>query len=877
MKLPSVYDPSQYESDIYNLWEQSEVFKANPLSNKKHYSISMPPPNETGVLHIGHALFIALQDTLARNARSKGMDVLWLPGTDHAAIATNAVIEKQLSEEGTNKHQIGREEFLKRTIAFVGNSRDTINKQLRAMGASADWSRSRYTLDETLSRCVTEVFVKMYNDGLIYRGNRIVNWDPNLETNVSDDEVDYKTEKTKFYTLKFGPFEISTARPETKFADKYVVMHPKDKRYLKYKHGDTFEAEWINGKITGTIIKDESVDPDFGTGVMTITPWHSLIDFEIAERHSLEKEQIIDLRGNLLPIAGEFSGMPIEKARPLIIEKLDSKGLLVSVDKNYLHNIAVNSRGKGIIEPQIRLQWFIDVNKPVVRWKNKTLSLKQVLLDVINDDDIKIIPERYKKVYFHWINNLRDWCISRQIWWGHRTPVWYRTDYDGREETYVGILPPTDKSEGWNEWQQDPDTLDTWFSSALWTWSTLIDQDLAKDYSLSLNDLLQQSLDYQTYHPTTVLETGWDIIFFWVARMILATTYATGEVPFKNVYLHGLVRTEDGRKMSKSDPDSIIDPLTIIPEFGTDALRLALIQGMTAGNDLRIGTAKIKTNRNFCNKLWNIARYIEGVSETKGVKSPTPNTIFDHWIIEKLSVSQQKIIKNLDEYRFSDAYETLYHFVWDDFADWYIESSKATLNKPLLDYVLKNVLIICHPLAPFISETIWQTLYDDNSLLATQTYQEIIKFDKNKSNQFNKLKDIVNETRYILSSLNEKDVSLYFDRAPLITENEDVILKLTRIKNIKQSAVGKGLKLTSTDLDIWIDVDIDKAKQYAVNLKTKKEQQFKTIENLESRLQNKNYVEQAPEELVNQTKEQLEQAKLLLEAIDNEIRLFINL
>jgi valyl-tRNA synthetase len=879
MKLPPVYDASAYESDIYNLWEQSGVFIADPKSQKPHYSISMPPPNETGTLHIGHALFLALQDTLARHARSKGMDVLWLPGTDHAALATNAIIEKLLTDEGTDKHQIGREKFLDRTREYVGNSRDTINKQIRAMGASADWSRSRYTLDNALNRCVNEVFVKMYKDGLIYRGHRIVNWDPNLETNVSDDEVEYTEEKAKFYTFKYGPFEISTARPETKFGDKYVVMHPEDKRYLKYKHGDTFETEWINGKVTATIIKDESVDPEFGTGVMTITPWHSQVDFEIAERHKLDREQIIDLKGNLLPIAEEFAGLPIAKARPQIVEKMRQKGLLVSVDENYLHNIALNSRGKGVIEPQIRLQWFIDVNKPAVDWKGEKISLKQVMQAVIRDKDIDIIPKRYEKVYFHWIDNLRDWCISRQIWWGHRVPVWYRSDNNGNTETYVGVLPPTDESEGWHDWEQDPDTLDTWFSSSLWTWSTLIDPNLAENYDIPLDQLLAQSIDFQTYHPTNVLETGWDILFFWVARMILATTYVTGEIPFKTVYLHGLVRTETGKKMSKSDPDSIIDPLSIIPEYGTDALRLALVQGMTAGNDQRIGVSKIITNRNFCNKLWNIARFIEGVATDQNAEdSPMPKSIADHWIVKRLSLAQNQIIQALDNYQFSEAYAGLYHFLWDDLADWYVEASKVEVNKPLLNYILKNMLILSHPLAPFVTETIWQTLSEDStSILAAQTYDQIIDFDKQKAADFEQLKAVISEIRFILSSLQEKNVCLYFEQSQLIDDNSVTLIKLTNLKEVKPAKNGKGIRLTSTKSGVWVDVDIDKAKNYAKSLGQKQDDQLKVIKNLESRLGNKNYIAQAPAEIVDQTKDQLTTAKELLETIASEIELFSKL
>lgn len=425
----------------------------------------------------------------------------------------------------------------------------------------------------------------MYNAGLIYRGHRIVNWDPNLETNVSDDEMQHVEEKTTFYTFKYGPFEIATARPETKFGDKYVVMHPDDERYKDFKHGDRFTAEWINGPVEATVIKDEAIDMSFGTGVMTITPWHDHTDFEIAERHGLDKEQIIDFHGRLMPIAGEFTGLPIDTVRGRIVEKLRKKGLVLK-EEEYVHNVAINERGRGKIEPQIRLQWFVDVNKEVVDWKGKKRSLKQVMRDVVESGDTTITPASFEKIYYQWIDNLRDWCITRQIWWGHRVPVWYRTHTDGTSETYVGVQAPTDTSEGWNEWEQDPDTLDTWFSSALWTWSTLVDQEKAADYSLSLQEVLKASVDYRTYHPTDVLESGRDIIFFWIARMILATTFMTGQIPFKRVYLHGMMRAEDGKKMSKSRPESIIDPLDMIEKYGTDALRMAIIWGTTPGNDM---------------------------------------------------------------------------------------------------------------------------------------------------------------------------------------------------------------------------------------------------------------------------------------------------
>lgn len=879
MQLPKTYEPGDYEADIYDLWEKSGAFTADPTTDKERYSIAMPPPNETGTLSLGHSLFLTLQDIMARYQRLQGKDVLWLPGTDHAALAVNAIIEKKLAEEGTTKHEIGREAFLERTREFVGQSRGTMLKQMRAMGASADWSRLRYTLDPALTRSVGEVFTKMYNDGLIYRGHRIVNWDPNLETNVSDDEVEYSEETTSFYTFKFGPFEIATARPETKFADKYVVMHPDDKRYKKYKHGDTFKAEWINGPITGTIIKDESVDPNFGTGVMTITPWHSHVDFEIAERHNLDKVQVIDFHGKLLPVAGEFAGMPIAEARPKIVKKLEEKGLLLKTDDNYVHNIARNERGKGIIEPQIRLQWFIDVNKEVVEWKGKKQSLKQVLQSVIRDEDVAIVPERFDKTYFHWIDNLRDWCISRQIWWGHRIPAWYRTDTDGTLETYVGLQPPTDESEGWNEWEQDPDTLDTWFSSALWTWSTLIDPALAEDYSLSLEDLLKQSPDFQAYHPTDVLETGWDILFFWVARMILSTTYATGEVPFRTVYLHGLIRAEDGKKMSKSRPESIIDPLDVIPKYGTDALRMALVMGVSPGNDQNWGWSKMEANRNFCNKLWNIARYCENALDTNYTPGATPQpvTSADHWVLSKLQHATETIGSHIEAYSFSEAYDVLYHFVWDDVADWYIEASKSQDNREVLGYVLESVLKLMHPFAPFVTETIWQTLYSDtDGLLIRASWPTALDYNKKSAEEFETIKTIVTEARMMVKSLSLSKPNLYYTDVPFLAENAALLTRLAGLNAVKEVSSGTGLKLTGTAFTCWLDVDARTLQAYADKMAAQIADQEKVVQQLQGRLDNKNYVQNAPKQIVEQTKTQLSEANETLKRLRTEQARFGN-
>ena len=878
MKLPKLYDPKTYENDIYALWEKSGAFKADPSSKKERFTISMPPPNETGVLSLGHALY-TLQDIMIRHARQLGKDALWLPGTDHAALAVNAEMEKRLAKEGTNKHEIGREVFLQRTREFVGTSRENMLNQMQKMGFSADWSRLRYTLDEALNRCVSETFTSMYNAGLIYRGSRIVNWDPNLETNVSDDEMQHVEETTTFYTFQYGPFQIGTARPETKFGDKYVVMHPDDERYKDYKHGDTFTAEWINGPVEATIIKDEAIDMKFGTGVMTITPWHDHTDFEIAERHNLDREQIIDFHGALMPIAGEFEGLHIDVARKRIVDKLRKKGLVVKEEENYVHNVAINERGAGKIEPQIRLQWFVDVNKPAVDWKGKKLSLKQVMRDVVETGDIAIVPNNFEKVYYSWIDNLRDWCITRQIWWGHRVPVWYRNHTDGREETFVGVLAPKDDSEGWNVWEQDPDTLDTWFSSALWTWSTLIDQQKAADYSLSMQDLLNQSLDYQTYHPTDVMETGRDIIFFWIARMILATTFMTGQIPFKRVYLHGMMRAEDGKKMSKSRPDSIIDPLSMIEKYGTDALRMAIIWGTTPGNDMSWSTPKIEATRNFANKFWNIARYVEGVVGDLRVDYGTlkPQTAVDHWVLAKLQAVTKSSAKNLEELRFSECFDELYHFVWDDVADWYIEASKTDQNPTLLAYVLDSLLRLLHPFAPFVTETIWQTLdITGSDVLITQSWPtpEAYKVDSRQAKEFEAIKTIVTEARFITSRLGAQKCTLYYSDAPFLGTNGALIAKLAKLAAVKQVESGQGMHLTSTTYDCWLDIDSHTAQDYVSKLTADKDAKMQSIARLESRIGNKDYVRKAPKVVVDQTKQQLTEEKELLAKLQKEIESF---
>jgi len=886
--LPKAYDPQGTEDRIYALWEQSGAFKAEAKSKKEPFTVSMPPPNATGQLHLGHAVMLALEDIFIRFARMQGKEALWVPGTDHAAIATESVVIKKIQKEEKIKDpraHYGREKLIAKIAEFVDISRGTIRSQVRKMGSSCDWSRERYTLDPALNRCVNAVFKQMYDDGLIYRGHRIVNWDPKLQTTVSDDEMEYVTRQEPYWMFQYGPFQISTSRPETKFGDKYVVMHPDDERYKRYKHGDTFECEWINGRITATVIKDALIiDPSMGTGCMTVTPWHDKADFDLAERVGLPKEQVIDFNGKLLPIAGEFAGMPIEEARPKVVERLKEKGLLVGVDETYEHNVAVNSRGGGIIEPQIKLQWFIDVNKPVVSWKKKKMSLKQVMQDVIRSKDIQIIPERFEKTYFHWIDNLRDWCVSRQIWWGHRIPVWYKG-----EEQRVSAASP---GEGW---MQDPDTLDTWFSSGLWTWSTLIDPALIADQSLSLQDLLKQSPDFQKFHPTTVMETGYDILFFWVARMILMTTYATGQIPFKHVYLHGLVRTRDGKKMSKSDPSTCIDPLEIIPKYGADALRLSMIVGQSPGNDFRLYEEKIAGYRNFINKLWNASRFVllqceKEKLDPKSLSSKLPVlklSVADRALLSSLQRLIEDIASGLKEYRLSEAGERIYSFVWDYFCDWYLELSKGESNPAVLVHALRTIVQLLHPYCPFVTEELWASIGPkDTELLIKEPWPVADKklIDSTAEQQMQLLIDCVTAIRSLRAEYGvvpEAKIPAVIHAAgagEFLDAHKAHVLRMANVSELavvakapahKHGVVSAFLKGADIYLSLEGVVDLTIVKQ---SLEADRAQLTKFLAGVQAKLGNEQFMAHAKPEVVETEKQKLADGEAKLKKIEERLK-----
>jgi valyl-tRNA synthetase len=724
-KFKKPYDPGAVEAAIYKQWEESGYFNPDNLPGERTeaFSVVLPPPNVTGTLHVGHAYEDTLQDIVIRFQRMRGKKALWIPGTDSAAIATQARVEKNIQrDEKKTRHDLGRDELVKRVHEFAKSSEDTILGQVRKMGASLDWSRYAYTMDDVRNRAVFTAFKRMYDAGLIYRGHRIVNWDPKGQTTISDDEIVHEEEKGKFYYFKYGPFTIGTARPETKFGDKYVVMHPKDARYLQYANGQTLELEWINGPITATIIKDEAVDMDFGTGVMTITPWHSQADFEIANRHDLDREQVIDLYGKLLPIAGEFVGMKISEAREKIVEKLEKKGLVEKIDDVYIHNIATSERTGAIIEPQIMEQWFVGVDKPFIIPHSEIpgiesgsqTTLKVLMRTAVESGAVDMPQDGFRKTYFHWIDNLHDWCISRQIWFGHRIPVWYRD-----EEAYCGVEAP----EG-DGWEQDPDVLDTWFSSALWTFSTL--------------GWPEKTSDLKTFHPTSFMSPAYEILPLWVSRMILMSGFHLGQVPFKKVLIHGLVRAKDGRKFSKSLNNGI-DPLDMIEKYGADALRMGLIVGSAIGSDIKFDEQKVRGYKLFANKLWNITRF---VLENKGDftaidvrnEHDYPGGEVHLAYLQELDLLCGDLTREIDEYHLYLAAEKIYHYIWDVFASVIIENLKVDLKsanpltqqgaKTVLRDILNTTLKLLHPFMPFVTEEIWGSISDPSHLLMVENWPD---------------------------------------------------------------------------------------------------------------------------------------------------------
>lgn len=696
VELEKNYDASVTEGRIYARWESSGFFNPDNLpGDGKPFSIVMPPPNVTGVLHMGHAMMLTVQDIIIRFQRMRGRKTLWLPGTDHAAIATQSVVEKEISKkEGKSRHDLGREELLKRIEIFAQQSHDTIVSQIKVMGASCDWSREAFTLDETRSKAVRTVFKRMYDDGLIYRGHRIVNWDPKGQTTISDDEIVYEDRTATLYTFRYSkdfPIAISTTRPETKVGDVAVAVHPDDARYQQYI-GKEYDLNFAGVALHIKVVADPAADPEFGTGAVGVTPAHSMTDWDIARRHDLPAPQVISEYARMTVGDENINGKKTTEAREVIVEWLRDQGLLEK-EEEIRQSVATAERTGGIVEPLPKLQWFIDVNKEIpaspAGGPGRSKTLKQIMRESVADGKITIIPDHFSKTYFHWIDNLRDWCISRQIWYGHRIPVWYKGG-----EIFVGDQAPD------SGWEQDPDTLDTWFSSGLWTFSTLGWPDQTKDLDL--------------YHPTAVLETGYDILFFWVARMIMMTGYALDDIPFHTVYLNGLVRDAQGRKMSKSLGNNL-NPIDIAAKFGADAGRMALVVGNTPGTDSRISEDKVKGYKHFANKLWNIARYTLMAGFVPVKQRPEPKTDADTAILAKLDATMASMTTNLEKNVIHEAANEIYQFTWHELADIYIEASKKELNPEVLSWCLVNILKLAHPFMPFVTEELWSKIFGEKS------------------------------------------------------------------------------------------------------------------------------------------------------------------
>jgi valyl-tRNA synthetase len=715
--LPKTYDFADTEKRIYEWWEQNDYFKPWNDPNKpdfdpsiEPYVISIPPPNVTGELHLGHAMFVSMEDLMIRYHRMKGMPTLWVPGSDHAGIATQLQIEKSLEDEGLTREQIGRQEFLRRTWTWKEKYGGIITNQIRRLGASCDWDRERFTLDEGLSRAVREAFVRLYKKGLIYRGPRLINWSPGLKTAVSDLEVEYSEEPGTMYYFKYKLAEyknefipVATTRPETILGDTAIAVHPEDPRYTDFV-GRTAIVPILGREIP--VIADDYVDREFGTGALKITPGHDPNDYEIGERHGLEIISILDESAKITKSGGPYAGQDRFEARKNMWEDMRNAGLVLK-EEPYMLNVPRSQRGGEIIEPMVSTQWFVRIQ-----------PLADAALKVVRDGRIQIVPERFSKVYYNWMENIQDWCISRQLWWGHRIPVWYCADCN--QETVARVDPTKCSHCGSSQIEQDPDVLDTWFSSGLWPFSTL--------------GWPEETPDYKYFYPTTMMETGYDILFFWVARMIMDGLEFTGDIPFKTVYLHGLIRDEHGKKMSKTY-GNVIDPLEVMQELGTDALRFTLLVGSTPGNDMNLSLKKVQANRNFANKVWNAGRFVISAIQSLEVKMEssdreqfTPVTVNDYdwtladsWIWARTQSLVRDVERLFQNYQYGEAGRQIYEFFWGDFADWYLEIAKLQLeqgNERAINTTstLVRVLDIClrllHPFTPFVTEELWGYLKD---------------------------------------------------------------------------------------------------------------------------------------------------------------------
>jgi valyl-tRNA synthetase len=853
-ELDKAYNPGVHEDEIYQKWEKSGFFNPDNLNlskDAKSYTIVLPPPNITDRLHMGHTVMVAVEDLLIRYHRLAGFRTLWIPGTDHAAIATQNVVEKNLlREQGKTRQDLGKEKFLAEVWKFLEVTQGEILHQIRKLGASLDWSRLAFTFDEPRQAAVRQMFKGMYDEGVIYRGERIVNWCPRCQSTLADDEVEYKEQLAKIYTFKYDrnfPMAISTTRPETKLGDTAVAVNPKDERYKQYI-GREYEVDFCGQPLKIKIIADRNVDADFGTGALGVTPAHSMVDWQMAQANDLPVIKVIDENAKIYPGFGKFSGLSVEAARQAVVEELKQRGLLEQ-EADLTNNLSVCYRCGTAIEPLPSRQWFISVDKKLERWGGQ--SLKERAIEAAEQEKIKFYPERFKKRYCDWMHNLHDWCISRQIWFGHQIPVWYRG-----QEIYVDIVPPT--GEGW---QQDPDTLDTWFSSGMWTFSTLGWPANFKD-GKKINDLAK-------FHPTQMLETGYEIITLWVSRMIMMSLFALDEIPFSQVYLHGMILDQEGKKMSKSKGNGV-DPLDIIARFGADAARLSILMDATPGNDSRFSEAKVEAKRNFINKFWNISRFILAATSEESLSRPAAEipsaaSLADKWILAELQKLINSTTRRLDNLEFSLAAEDLYDFTWSKLADWYLEIAKIEKHKEaVLIYILRNLLILWHPLIPYVTEAIWDS-FNDSLLMVAQWPKTSEEPEVNSDLIF--IQEVIVAIRNA-RSLNkiepaQKLTALIYghNRADLLASQQALLLNLkTGLSSVEIKDQGttpeRAIAVIASGIEIYLLGAVDEAKEKP-RLLVERAKLEKLILNQTQKLANSDFVGRAPAAIVA-----AEQAKL---------------
>ncbi len=844
-ELAKAYNPGEFEDRIYQFWENSGYFHAEVDENKKPYSIMMPPPNITGQLHMGHALDNTLQDILIRFKRMQGYSALWLPGTDHASIATEAKIVEAMRQEGVTKEEIGREKFLERAWAWKAEYGGRIVKQLRKIGSSADWERERFTMDEGCNKAVKNVFVRLYDKGLIYRGERIINWCPHCLTSISDAEVEYEEQAGHFWHLRYplsdgsGYINLATTRPETLLGDTAVAVNPNDERY-KDLVGKTLILPIVHRKIP--IVADDYVEMDFGTGVVKITPAHDPNDFEVGLRHNLEIINVMTDDAKITDDYPKYAGMDRYEARKAIVTDLEAEGALVKIE-DYSHNVGTCYRCSTTVEPRVSKQWFV-----------KMKPLAQPAIDAVKNDDTQFVPSHFEKTYFHWLENIRDWCISRQLWWGHRIPAFYCDDCG---ETVVtkeneAVCPKCGK-----KMRQDPDTLDTWFSSALWPFSTLGWPD--------------ETPELKYFYPTSTLVTGYDIIPFWVMRMMFSGLEHVGKVPFDTVLIHGLVRDSQGRKMSKSLGNGI-DPLEVIEQFGADALRLTLVTGNAPGNDMRYSEEKVTASRNFANKLWNAARFIHMNIDDYDVKNELPNelTAEDKWIISTLNTVTKEVTDNLEKFELGVAVQKLYDFIWDCLCDWYIELTKTRLRsegesaqnaRQVLVWVMTETLKLLHPFMPFITEEIWQSMPHDGETIMLQSYpiySEAHHFPEAEK-QMNMIMDAVKAIRNRRSEMNvppSRKAKVYIAAKDIDTfkNGSDFFSHLASASevNVAESYdIDGAVTIVTADAKIYIPMDelVDKEAEL-LRLNKELAAAEKDLQFNEKKLNNQGFMAKAPEKVV---------------------------